>query len=187
MNVSTQFTLVLSISLLGLSACGGVSNSSNKSSSVTPSQSEVTPSQSDSDSFVKTVKTGTIGQYPYVPIGKAFDATFAAPTWKSGESEKGMKFVEFRGRFQKVALEKSRTVYQECVGPRNDVAKLPVFSFVYAIGHYGIPVLSTVSDARTNQVRGAYESAPYWWGHMQAWQGLMHFAEQNKGNEPRDS
>jgi hypothetical protein len=51
-------------------------------------------SLSTGTNLVSVVKNGTIEAYPSVPIGKAFEATFDNPQWRSAESEKGVKFVE---------------------------------------------------------------------------------------------
>lgn len=49
------------------------------------------------DSAVKMIKNGTMQGYETTTIGKAFDASFEKPTWRSFETDKGEKIVEFSG------------------------------------------------------------------------------------------
>lgn len=52
------------------------------------------------DKYVKVVREGSFSSYPNVKIGDAFDQFFADEEWKSFESDKGQRIVDFKGRLQ---------------------------------------------------------------------------------------
>ncbi|MBS4913304.1 MAG: hypothetical protein KHZ77_03960 [Veillonella sp.] len=52
------------------------------------------------DKYVKTVREGSFNSYPGIKIGDAFDQFFADEEWKSFESDKGQRIVDFKGRLQ---------------------------------------------------------------------------------------
>jgi len=109
MGLRSLYILVVAIGVLAFAACG-------------------------SKSRVSTVKAGTIAEYPNVPLGKAFDASFDDPKWTSDETAKGVKFVEFDGRLKlskhKEALDKEIAKYSECAAMVDEVKRTPNYAFV---------------------------------------------------------
>jgi hypothetical protein len=111
--------------------------------------------------LVAAVRNGTIEEYPAVPIGKAFEVTFDNPQWRSGESEKGVKFVEFNGRLKsskyKAVFEKALSEYSNCAAEVDEVRKMPNYSFVkYAAGlnsTYGTDALKMAQENKGNEDR----------------------------------
>jgi hypothetical protein len=76
------------------------------------------------DPLVSEVMNGAIREYPNVPIGKAFDATFDNPKWTSGESEKGVKYVEFTGHLKDSFFRSPRYVdWQKLLAVRGEQDK----------------------------------------------------------------
>lgn len=63
---------------------------------------------------ISQVRNGTISQYPDLPIGKAFTASFDDPRWWNGKSDLETA-VDFRGRLKADAIKKSEAGYQACV------------------------------------------------------------------------
>jgi hypothetical protein len=63
---------------------------------------------------ISQVRNGTIPQYPDLPIGKAFAASFDSPRWGSGQSDL-VTSVDFRGRLKADAIEKSEAGYRACI------------------------------------------------------------------------
>ena len=49
------------------------------------------------DKYVTAVKTGTLQMEPNIQIGKAFENFFANTKWKSFQSDKNQRIVEFTG------------------------------------------------------------------------------------------
>lgn len=49
------------------------------------------------DSNVKIVRNGSVGNYPNVPVGKAFDQFFSKGNWRSFTSTDNLTIVEFVG------------------------------------------------------------------------------------------
>lgn len=136
--------------------------------------------------LVSTVKTGTIEAYPTVPIGKAFEATFDDAKWRSDESDKGVRFVEFTGHFSKDALRKTEAIFQRCAAPIKDVHEMPNYTFIKRIGQEPVPMLQKVSDARGDGYGAASDhSSARWWQQSGAWMSMMRMADENKGNEAR--
>lgn len=84
--------------------------------------------------LVSVVKNGTIEAYPSVPIGRAFEATFDNPQWRSAESEKGVKFVEFNGRLKsskhKEVFDAALSEYHKCASQVDEVHRMPNYSFL---------------------------------------------------------
>jgi hypothetical protein len=70
------------------------------SASIAPS-TPPTPSAPQDDKHVATVRSGILAApYNTTTIGKAFEATFADPRWRSFETAKGQRIVEFTGRLK---------------------------------------------------------------------------------------
>lgn len=118
------------------------------------------------DPLVSAVKDGTIQQFPNVPIGKAFAATFDDPKWTSGESAKGVTFVDFNGHLKlekhKHAFDKVLAVYQKCAAVVDEVRRMPNYSFVeHGIGNN------------------------FLWRSSYRGRDVIEMAEKNKGNEER--
>lgn len=54
--------------------------------------------RSDSDKYVRMVKTATLEAYPQKTVGDAFDDYLKNPKWESGLSEDGIRFVNVSGK-----------------------------------------------------------------------------------------
>jgi hypothetical protein len=63
---------------------------------------------------ISQVRNGTIPQYPDLPVGKAFTASFDGPRWWRGKSDL-VTYVDFRGRLKASEIKKSEAGYQACV------------------------------------------------------------------------
>jgi hypothetical protein len=55
------------------------------------------PQIPDADKYIDVVRQGTMTGYDTTTIGRAFEATFRNSKWESGETSKGVTFVEFTG------------------------------------------------------------------------------------------
>lgn len=165
-SMTRRTNLALTLAIFGLLFCVGCS------------------SLSTGTSLVSAVKNGTIEAFPTVPLGKAFDATFSDAKWRSDESDKGVKFVEFTGHFSKDALNKSEAIYQGCAAPIREVHEMPNYIFIKRIGQEPVPMLQKVADARADGDGGDHSSA-HWWRQAGAWTDMMRMADENKGNEVR--
>lgn len=70
-------------------------------SASTATSNTSTPSTSEDDKYVATVRGGVLSApYNTTTIGKALEATFTEPRWRSFETAKGQKIVEFTGRLK---------------------------------------------------------------------------------------
>ena len=114
-------------------------------------------SLSTETNLVSLVKNGTIEAYPSVPIGKAFEVTFDNPQWRSAESEKGVKFVEFSGRLKsskhKDAFGTALSEYHKCAGKVDEVRRMPNYSFTkyLAEGNFGYHGTNAFEMAQANK------------------------------------
>ena len=170
----TARTAIFAVSTIAALICTGCQSTSNaKSTSIASILG---------DPLITAVFNGTISKYPNVPIGKAFEASFANRKWETKESKKGVKFVEFTGTFSGEPLAKSeaisKAIYDECaqiVKERREEMKQPNYEFIRSIGvtfltkpvvHYG--------DARDDSS---------FWKDSWMWNDMMRMAEEKKGNE----
>jgi hypothetical protein len=104
-----------------------VQTASTVSAAFPPSNSTApsTPSLPEDDKYVAAVRNGVLAApYNTTTIGKAFEATFTDCKWKSKESDKGARFVEFTGRLKpEMYKEAFDWVYNNCVHAPREAAK----------------------------------------------------------------
>jgi hypothetical protein len=105
MKTITRSWLVVSLSVLGVclgcrSADKPVTAAASESGSNRRPELPATGSTTDID----LVKNGVLQQFPSTTVGKAFGGTFQNPQWRSFETAKGQRIVEFTGTIKPAAL-----------------------------------------------------------------------------------
>ncbi len=112
-------------------------NSAQSNVNVSAKPTVSAPQIPNSDKYIDVVRQGTMTGYDSTTIGKAFEATFQNPQWESGETTKGVWFVEFKGMLPENLYKERYTrevqENQKCLTELEQLTKKPPYSDYTAV------------------------------------------------------